>query len=351
MAGGRKLKRLPARPSNATQKHASRNPDDRVGRGETYRTWILLATIRQARGNQEGADQAFAAARQAVDQLVTDYPDFPHDDWRTAAHGSDSASFQKYVRRELVKSRIDVLQPLVQKGKEGMLLELARELKSEGRLAEAEQLLHALVPLVGTYCAETSDYHWDHANYAALKNELIRSLIEEDKFEEAQQILDKYDHGLGADFAAQAYWHNSRDESELALVAYNQALERKPGEARFFRFRGELLLKMGRFVEAAADFTAALKVRPSQWFLHKRRAAANFALGSFAEALSDLDAALEKEPSDLSTIAWVSPDQVAKCASREFRQGMRQLADRGVELNERSAESLAAAGSTPARVG
>ena len=57
-------------------------------------------------------------------------------------------------------------------------------------------------------------------------------------------------------------------------------------------------------------------------------------------ALADLNHAVELKPTDVSTVLSISAGRVAGCPSSEFRDGMRQLADRVVELNDRSPHAL-----------
>ena len=82
-----------------------------------------------------------------------------------------------------------------------------------------------------------------------------------------------------------------------------------------------VLLKTGRYAEAAEDLAKALSLGPRRWWLYKRRADACFRLDRFDEALKDLRTALDIKPDDLSTLGWIPPQDVAACPDEELPPG------------------------------
>jgi serine/threonine protein kinase/tetratricopeptide (TPR) repeat protein len=134
-------------------------------------------------------------------------------------------------------------------------------------------------------------------------------------------------------------------DDEKALDAVNKGLELHPNpmDTKVFNFyvtRGDIYARRKMYATALADYDKSVELGPYRSFTYKLRAATHFQLKNYDEALADLDTALKLKPDDLSTVWWISADQTAKCPSAEFREGMRRLADRAVELNDRSSRAL-----------
>jgi tetratricopeptide (TPR) repeat protein len=134
-------------------------------------------------------------------------------------------------------------------------------------------------------------------------------------------------------------------QDEKALEAVNKALEfhPKPMNSGLFYLhhtRAGLYARKEMFATALADYDKSLELAPYRSFTYKLRAEMYFELKDFDSVLVDLNRSLELNPGDLSAVWWISADQVMSCPSPEFRDGMRRLADRAVELNDRCAEAL-----------
>jgi len=104
----------------------------------------------------------------------------------------------------------------------------------------------------------------------------------------------------------------------------------------------EAYLGQERYEDAILHCDEAIRKHPSgvvAW-LYKRRALASFQLGQFSQTLADLETVLELAPDDVSDLTWIPVRDVARCDSEELTEGIRQLADRSVELNHHSEQSL-----------
>ncbi len=126
---------------------------------------------------------------------------------------------------------------------------------------------------------------------------------------------------------------------EDALADLNAALQLDKNDGIAIQKRGDVLSALQKYERAAADYTLFFELGggivdsvPS----FKRRGLAYFRLGRFNEALADLQESLRRNPQDLSALTWIPPVEVATCPDRDFRNGVLELADRAVQLNERS---------------
>ncbi len=97
--------------------------------------------------------------------------------------------------------------------------------------------------------------------------------------------------------------------------------------------RASVHLQATQFREAAAELSTAIKIIP-HGHLFKRRGLAHFHLADFERALSDIAEAVDREPKDVSSLTWISPELIASCPDDAFRDGMAQLADKLLALNE-----------------
>ena len=137
--------------------------------------------------------------------------------------------------------------------------------------------------------------------------------------------------------------YRDRGEYERATADYDKYVELSSNTAQAHFERGEFYLDhLKNYQQAVIDFDIAIEKTPSHSHSYKRRGLAHFHLSQYNEALADIAKALEVNPTDLSCLTWIDTGLVANCPNEEFRTGMRALADRGVALNDRSAESLIA---------
>ena len=78
----------------------------------------------------------------------------------------------------------------------------------------------------------------------------------------------------------------------LALEAYNRAVEAKPDLVEAYVNRGFLNVAMGQFELALADCNRALELAPQRALVYNNRGAAYLGLGRETEALADFERAL-----------------------------------------------------------
>jgi tetratricopeptide (TPR) repeat protein len=87
------------------------------------------------------------------------------------------------------------------------------------------------------------------------------------------------------------------DLTENAVADYELALKVKAEPATWVK-RAELLRKLGRYEDEAADYTRALAAEPGRVDVRLRRGSAHVRLGRWKEALADLDVVLKARPKD-----------------------------------------------------
>jgi serine/threonine protein kinase/Tfp pilus assembly protein PilF len=126
--------------------------------------------------------------------------------------------------------------------------------------------------------------------------------------------------------------HAALQQFDKAFADFAAAEKLDPNYGYTYRFRADAYMTLGRYEDAIRDYGKYLELAPRSWWLHKRRAEAFFRLGRFDESLGELKKALDVNPSDLSTLTWISPGEVAKCPNEEFKQGLLKLAASAMEI-------------------
>ncbi len=214
--------------------------------------------------------------------------------------------------------------------------------------------LRALNALAELYIAKTKDYEKALRlveRVFELNSEdawafRIRSTINKAQgaFEQAMQDADRAIELSPTvwPFRLRGRLHSEIGNLELALADYDQAVATDPNVVSVYVDRGTLYMDRGAFDLALADYSKAIELNPDAVYLYKRRSACNFRLDRFDLALADLQQGVELAPDDVSNLTWIPAADIAACADPKFREGMLKLADRCVELNKESADSLIA---------
>ncbi len=143
--------------------------------------------------------------------------------------------------------------------------------------------------------------------------------------------------------------HAQRQEYEKVIEAETKAIAamRKkwtdtanPNSEREFALRGVAYLNLGMLEKALDDFDRAIELAPYRSYTYKRRSLTHFRLQNFDKALADLEKSFEISPDDTSCISWIPASEIVACPNQEFKRQIRNLADRVVEKNGRSTDSL-----------
>lgn len=135
-----------------------------------------------------------------------------------------------------------------------------------------------------------------------------------------------------ADFLNRGHLYREFQRLDEAVDDYTRAIELNPGVSAF-RHRAGIYRDLGQYKLAVADLNRAIELTP-RGYLFKRRGLAHFHLAQFDSALSDIATAIREKPSDPFSLTWISPQLVAACPDDAFRDGMVELADRMLELND-----------------
>lgn len=130
--------------------------------------------------------------------------------------------------------------------------------------------------------------------------------------------------------------------NEEAIAQLTRGIQENAYEHHFYERRGSIYYNQdGKRELAIADFERAVELSQQSWWVRKRLAEWYFNQERWSDVLTQIDRALELQPRDLSTVTWISPERFAACGDQGLIDGYRRLADRAVELNNASPESLA----------
>ncbi|WNG54498.1 tetratricopeptide repeat protein [Archangium gephyra] len=97
---------------------------------------------------------------------------------------------------------------------------------------------------------------------------------------------------------------------EMALAEFDQAAMLSPQSTEVFSRRGGFHFSKGRFIEAIADYSCAIKLAPNS-SLFVQRSALYRLTGNYQEALADLQNAMALRPNDLLLLYQRAPLQSA----------------------------------------
>jgi tetratricopeptide (TPR) repeat protein len=108
--------------------------------------------------------------------------------------------------------------------------------------------------------------------------------------------------GSADDFFTQGVGHASRDEHDLAIAAFTEAIRLSPSDREALLSRAQSNLATQRYLEAIEDCTELLRLQPTSVSAACHRASAYLWLRRFADALRDLDGAILARKDDPT--AW-----------------------------------------------
>ncbi|MFO0905541.1 MAG: serine/threonine-protein kinase [Pirellulales bacterium] len=180
--------------------------------------------------------------------------------------------------------------------------------------------------------------------HATARHFRLRAKFLAEQIKDASRALADYDRAFELEPEPGSYWIVQRAKALAALGRRPEAIasldSASPESAWEFFERANAYHDLQELAKELADLDKAIELGPDRPYQHKRRALCYFKLGRLDQALADLSAGLELNPSDVSQMTWINPRLVAVCPDRGFRDGIRKLCDRLVELNQQSVESL-----------
>jgi serine/threonine protein kinase/tetratricopeptide (TPR) repeat protein len=162
------------------------------------------------------------------------------------------------------------------------------------------------------------------------------SLVAFDKAVEMTQDVDVKATALHA----KAWLLTDHGRHDEAIQELTRAIKMDVFNHHLYSLRGTIYDKQGKLELAIPDWERAVELSGQGWWLRKRLAAWYFQHEQYPEALEQLKSALELNPPDVSTLYWLPLSEVVRCPDANFVKEYRTLADRMVELNRRSGDSL-----------
>jgi tetratricopeptide (TPR) repeat protein len=140
--------------------------------------------------------------------------------------------------------------------------------------------------------------------------------------------------------------HNLLGEYDQAVAAFTKALDSPRSDSStldvIHRMRGEIYALQNKHAAALSDFNRAIELQTWQGqlvWLHARRAKAHLDLKHYEQALADVAKAVELAKAvgftleDPYPLDWIL-ENVASCPDEKFRAGMRELADKAVQIRK-----------------
>lgn len=96
-------------------------------------------------------------------------------------------------------------------------------------------------------------------------------------------------------------YSNYLNQNDVALRAYNKAIELNDDDSRYFTARATLLGRMKKFKEADVDYNRALELNPDNARAWENRGVIKTDQGLFEEAISDFSRSIELDPRNANT--------------------------------------------------
>jgi lipoprotein NlpI len=115
--------------------------------------------------------------------------------------------------------------------------------------------------------------------------------------------------------------HHAALNLRAAILDYDEAVKRAPGEAHFLVGRGQAWHDAGNDVNALADFDRAIRLNPQHEMAYVRRGVVRFSLGRYADAAADFEESLRTHPSDGYRVLWrhISLAKAGRADKLEFQ--------------------------------
>jgi lipoprotein NlpI len=115
--------------------------------------------------------------------------------------------------------------------------------------------------------------------------------------------------------------HHAKLDLRAAILDYDQAVRRAPGEVNFLLGRGQAWHDAGNDANALADFDRAIRLNPTHEMAYVRRGVVRFSLGRYAEAAADFEESLRTHPSDGYRVLWrhISLAKAGRADQLEFQ--------------------------------
>ncbi len=86
-----------------------------------------------------------------------------------------------------------------------------------------------------------------------------------------------------------------------AAKAYTKALNKDPGDANVYMYRGLVYTMLGKWERGIADLTTALKIKPDSALFYTIRGIMRFDHGDFEKAVEDAEQATRLDPESYKT--------------------------------------------------
>jgi serine/threonine protein kinase/Tfp pilus assembly protein PilF len=140
-----------------------------------------------------------------------------------------------------------------------------------------------------------------------------------------------------------AYIHIVLGEYDQAVAAFTKALDSPRSDSgtlqAIHKKRGEIYAFQNKHAAALSDFNRAIELQTWKLglcYLHARRSKAHFDLKHYEQALADAAKAVELAkavglPSD-DLLYWILFEDLPSCPNEKFREGMRALADKAIQI-------------------
>ncbi len=103
------------------------------------------------------------------------------------------------------------------------------------------------------------------------------------------------------DYNERGMTHSERDQWDLAIVDFSEAIKLDPSESTYYFNRGSAYGSAGKFEESIADFNKAIELETDNKHLaqnYTNRGISNYALGRLDEAIADFSSAVELNPEE-----------------------------------------------------
>ncbi len=220
---------------------------------------------------------------------------------------------------------------------------LAEVLESMKKFEESETLFRRAFNDSVVLAQEYRTMDWYHQMLYFRSVELLEFLNRRSRLAEATSVIEQLEQSFASSktlHMIKATWAELSGDAEGARGNFETAASIDRSDSTIPRHFAALLMRQKERVAAIREFQKSIAIEPGQWWIYKQLARMHFDEERFDDVIDDLRNAIVINPQDLSTMTSLDLEKIASLTSSDFQRSYLELANKAVELNQNSWQSL-----------